>query len=216
MVWTDGLLRLGVALVLSFPIGWERETGQKPAGLRTHLLVGLGCCLFVLVSKVVALEAQSDADPGRIAAQVVTGVGFLGGGAILRAGGAVRGLTTAASIWLVAAIGMAAGSGYFVGAGACAAIGFGILAGLERWERRMMGGRERIALRLTLRSEAAARRARETLFGVGLRPDRVEFERGDERFLLTFFGSFSRHAMVVALEHLTEDPEFLGLERASG
>ena len=112
--WTQiGLmLRLVVALVLGAVIGWERELQRMPAGFRTHALVALGSAIFTVVSAYAFTGPGSD--PTRIAAQVVTGIGFLGGGAILHYGGTVRGLTTAASLWAVAAVGMAAGAGLFV------------------------------------------------------------------------------------------------------
>ena len=103
----EALGRLIVAAVLSGLIGFEREVAQKAAGLRTHMLVGLGSGLFSLLS----VEAIPGSDPGRVAAQVVTGIGFLGAGAIFRHGFTVRGLTTAAGMWTVAAVGMAAGIG---------------------------------------------------------------------------------------------------------
>jgi putative Mg2+ transporter-C (MgtC) family protein len=105
-------LRLVVALILGSFIGVERELQRMPAGFRTHALVSLGSALFTIVSA----EAFTGpgADPTRIAAQIVSGIGFLGGGAILHYGGTVRGLTTAASLWSVAAVGMAAGAGLYV------------------------------------------------------------------------------------------------------
>jgi putative Mg2+ transporter-C (MgtC) family protein len=96
-----------VAAILSGFIGFEREVAQKAAGLRTHMLVGLGAAVFSLLS----VEAFAGSDPARVAAQVVTGIGFLGAGAIFRHGFTVRGLTTAAGLWSVAAVGMAAGIG---------------------------------------------------------------------------------------------------------
>jgi putative Mg2+ transporter-C (MgtC) family protein len=108
----EPLLRLLVALVLGAVIGWERELQHMPAGFRTHALVGLGSATFTVVSALAFAGPLTD--PTRIAAQIVTGVGFLGGGAILHYRGSVRGLTTAASLWAVAAIGMAAGAGLYV------------------------------------------------------------------------------------------------------
>lgn len=102
-------LRLLVALVLGSLIGIEREYHRHPAGLRTMGAVSLGSCLFTVVG---AFPLHTD--PTRVAAQIVTGIGFLGAGAILRSGTDVRGLTTAAAIWVVAAIGMACGFGYFI------------------------------------------------------------------------------------------------------
>ena len=120
-LWNMQLVRLpelGVALVLSLLIGLERQFRGKEAGLRTHALVGLGSALFMLVSKwgfmdLVGVENIS-IDPSRVAAQVVSGIGFLGAGIIVFRADAVRGLTTAAAVWLTAAVGMAAGAGLFV------------------------------------------------------------------------------------------------------
>jgi len=115
----EALLRLLLAAVLGGGIGLERELRDHEAGLRTHLLVALGACLFTLVSGYAwtdwAFSQRSGItlDPTRIAAQIVTGIGFLGAGAIIVRGVNVRGLTTAATLWVVAAIGMAAGTGYY-------------------------------------------------------------------------------------------------------
>ena len=117
--WWDVLVRLGVAAGLTGAIGLERELRERAAGLRTHMLVGVGAALFTLVSAYgwgdFEFSTRSGVvfDPTRIAAQIVTGIGFLGAGAIIRQGLAVRGLTTAASLWIVAAIGMAVGAGYY-------------------------------------------------------------------------------------------------------
>ena len=108
----EPLLRMLVALLLGAAVGWEREMQRQPAGFRTHALVGLGSAIFTVVSAFAFPGPLSD--PTRIAAQIVTGVGFLGGGAILHYRGSVRGLTTAASLWAVAAVGMAAGAGLYV------------------------------------------------------------------------------------------------------
>jgi putative Mg2+ transporter-C (MgtC) family protein len=106
---------LGLALLLSVAIGLERDMRQKNAGLRTHTLVGVGAALFMLISKYGFTDALEPhlvvLDPSRVAAQVVTGVGFLGAGLIFVRRDSVRGLTTAASIWVTAAIGSAAGAG---------------------------------------------------------------------------------------------------------
>jgi putative Mg2+ transporter-C (MgtC) family protein len=117
--WDDNLFRLGLAAVLGGAIGFERELREREAGLRTHMLVCMGSALFTIVSAygfhefLVAGGQIVRADPTRIAAQIVTGIGFLGAGAIIRQGLSVRGLTTAATLWLVAAIGMATGAGYW-------------------------------------------------------------------------------------------------------
>jgi putative Mg2+ transporter-C (MgtC) family protein len=101
--------RLAVGLVLGALIGFEREFHRQPAGFRTHSLVALGSALFTIISAYGF--AGPTVDPTRIAAQIVSGIGFIGAGTILHHGGGIRGLTTAASLWSVAAIGMAAGAG---------------------------------------------------------------------------------------------------------
>ncbi len=114
------MARLLAACVLGGIIGFEREYSQhKPAGFRTHILVSLGSCLVMLISKfaMTAYGGAIDIDPTRIGAQVVSGIGFLGAGAIIRHGISVKGITTAASIWAVACVGLACGIGFYSGAG---------------------------------------------------------------------------------------------------
>ena len=105
----EDILRLIIATGLEALIGYEREQRQKPAGFRTNLLVCIGACLFTLVS-----QNAFAMDPARIAAGVVTGIGFLGAGSIIATGGRVYGLTTAATLWLVAGIGLAVGAGEYI------------------------------------------------------------------------------------------------------
>ena len=140
--WWDILIRLLVAAALTGAIGLERELRDRAAGLRTHMLVGVGSALFTIVSAYGWSDFQFSTaegvvfDPTRIAAQIVTGIGFLGAGAIIRRGVPVRGLTTAAGLWVVAAIGMAVGAGYY----SAALIATGIvLVGLGPF-RRIGGG----------------------------------------------------------------------------
>mgnify|MGYP001282631951 CR=1 FL=1 len=106
------LLRIGLAVLLGGVIGYERDVHGRAAGLRTHMLVSVGSALFTLVSINLATELGRAGDPGRIAAQIVSGIGFLGAGTILKSGFSVRGLTTAACMWLVAAIGMCCAVGW--------------------------------------------------------------------------------------------------------
>jgi putative Mg2+ transporter-C (MgtC) family protein len=128
----DVFLRLLLAAALGGAIGLEREYRHKPAGLRTNMLIALGSALFSVMSIDLGAAAGS---PDRIAAQVVTGIGFLGAGAILRSGRNVHGLTTAATIWVNAAIGMAAGLGAYAVATVGAAITLVVLALLPLMEQ---------------------------------------------------------------------------------
>ena len=102
--------RLVTAALLSACLGFEREMRQKSAGLRTNILIGVGSALFTLMSYEIS---GPDGDPGRITAQIVTGIGFLGAGAIMRTDSGVQGLTTAATVWVNAAVGVAAGGGSY-------------------------------------------------------------------------------------------------------
>lgn len=126
------IARLAVGLALGAVIGIEREVNRQPAGFRTHSLVALGAALFTVVSA--SGFAGQDADPTRIAAQIVTGIGFIGAGTILRHGGSVRGLTTAASLWSVAAVGMAAGAGLYTLAAGGTLLVLVVLAIFDRLE----------------------------------------------------------------------------------
>src|SRR5215216_8119110 len=122
--------RLLLAAVLGGAIGAERELNDQAAGLRTHMLLTIGACLFTLVSAYGF--GAGPRDPSRLAAQIVTGIGFLGGGAIVRHGLTVKGLTTAASIWATASVGVAVGAGdYVLGVGGAALV-VGTLVGLRR------------------------------------------------------------------------------------
>ena len=114
----DAVVKLVLAIVFSGIIGYEREHSHRPAGFRTHILVAVGSTLVMMTSGYVFLEYEGLAnfDPTRLGAQVISGIGFLGAGTILREGFSVKGLTTAASLWAVSCIGLAVGAGYYVGA----------------------------------------------------------------------------------------------------
>lgn len=104
-------IRLLTAALLGALLGFERELRQKSAGLRTNILIAVGAALFTLMSY--ELAAEGTGDPGRVAAQIVTGIGFLGAGAIMRTDSGIQGLTTAATVWVNAAVGVAAGGGEY-------------------------------------------------------------------------------------------------------
>ncbi len=114
----DTFIKLGFAAVLGGLIGFEREHSHRPAGFRTHILVSVGSALVMLTSTFIFAyyKGQTNMDPARLGAQVISGIGFLGAGTILREGFSVKGLTTAASLWAVSCIGLAVGVGYFSGA----------------------------------------------------------------------------------------------------
>jgi putative Mg2+ transporter-C (MgtC) family protein len=141
--WTQ-IGDLGLAFVLSTAIGLEREWRQKSAGLRTHTLVGVGSALLVIISKYGFTDVldpdRTSFDPSRVAAQVVSGIGFIGGGLIFVRGDIVRGLTTAAIVWMTAAIGMACGAGLALLALVVAAMHFAVVFGYTAITARMPRG----------------------------------------------------------------------------
>ena len=149
--WINSIYKLVLSMLLGSVVGYERKRKGQSAGVRTFALIAMGATLAMLLSIYVPQEylGLKNGDPGRIAAQVVTGVGFLGAGAIIQMKGSVRGLTTAAGIWMVATIGMAVGVGmYWVSAAATALIMF-ILVQLERIEHRISLGSESRVIHIT-------------------------------------------------------------------
>ena len=145
----DLIGRLALSALLGSFIGYERERLAWAAGLRTHMLVCVGSTLIMIVSAygfADVLAPGVELDPSRMAAQVVSGIGFLGAGAIMARGEVVRGLTTAASVWSVAGIGLAVGGGLYIPAVAATVIILIILAGIKPLERRFIGSRQLRAL----------------------------------------------------------------------
>jgi putative Mg2+ transporter-C (MgtC) family protein len=149
------ILRLVVAAALGSLVGAERERLMWAAGLRTHMLVCVGACLFMIVSAYGFAGVIGDKvilDPSRVAAQVVSGIGFLGAGSILLRGDLIRGLTTAASLWSVAALGLAVGGGLYVEAAAATLIILVILAGIKPIEKWIQNRNQTLRLKLRVAS----------------------------------------------------------------
>jgi putative Mg2+ transporter-C (MgtC) family protein len=126
-------------------VGLERERREKPAGLRTMALVALGSCVFTMVGYAFT---SSTGDSGRVAAQIVAGIGFLGAGVLLRGPGGVQGTTTAATIWIVASMGMSIGAGYVPGGIGLALLTRGVLGLVGNWELSHFGGQNEITIEL--------------------------------------------------------------------
>jgi putative Mg2+ transporter-C (MgtC) family protein len=180
----EAALRLVLAVTLGGVVGWQREAADKPAGFRTHILVCVGAALFTLISREGFFG--SGADPARIASNIVVGIGFLGAGTIWRAGGSVQGLTTAASLWTVAAIGTAVGIGYYVGALVTTLIVISVLQLFKVIETRIpRRGYGQLALVVTDRPGQLGAIGT-TLGGMGVNIEHVEVsQRMDERVSLT-------------------------------
>jgi len=136
MTWQPEYANLFVALVLGMAIGWERFLDDKPAGLRTHTLVALGAAGVMVVARgMMGDDPAAEREISRVVQGVITGIGFLGAGSIIQAHGSVRGLTTAASIWVVAAIGVAAGGGQWGFAVTLTFLTWVVLRGFEAIEK---------------------------------------------------------------------------------
>ena len=186
---TEALLRLLIAAGLGGAIGLERELRDHEAGFRTHLIVSLGACVFTLVSAYAWTDWTFSTasgvvfDPTRIAAQIVTGVGFLGAGAIIVRGISVRGLTTAATLWVVAAIGMAAGTGYYAVAVSAAVLVLVSLGPLRLVSSRLVSRvrPEEAELGIRLAPEGEATNVLNLIEELGAAVVHVEF--GDDRML---------------------------------
>jgi putative Mg2+ transporter-C (MgtC) family protein len=167
----DIVIRLGLGFLAGAIIGFERSSRHQVAGLRTHILIAVGATLLMLLSIWLPRQFSSpeNGDPGRIAAQVVSGIGFLGAGAILRLGNNVRGLTTAASLWLIAAVGLAIGAGMYIAAAVAEAISLVTLFALDIVEKRLFPSERNKVLELQYRqSNPDIRKAEEVLRSFGI------------------------------------------------
>jgi len=208
----EDLIKLLVAFALGGLLGFEREFHHKFAGLRTIILICVGAALFTIFSARLA----GDKDPTRIAAAVVTGVGFLGAGVIIHEGGEVRGLTTASTIWLAAALGIGVGGGYLLFSFVATLLALLVLWGLPRVERGIEGIRVVRSYRITTAANVAARaHVWEQFEHVGLSFEQeAEEKRGDEMISIWLTrGASAAHQQLVDL--LLNDPQVLAFEGSS-
>jgi putative Mg2+ transporter-C (MgtC) family protein len=197
--WAD-IARLLAAVLGGAIIGFERELHDKPAGLRTNILICLGAALFTLLSIRLG-EDEATIDKTRIAAQIVTGVGFLGAGAIIQFRGNVLGLTTAATIWAVASVGMAFGAGHYFLGTVVTLIATGVLLGLSATEKSI--ARWRTTAHLEIHMQAApevAEAVHQLVSGDGLHCRSWSVEKADSEFvaLVTLVGPEQRISHVQA------------------
>ena len=209
------LLRLLCALLVGAIIGTEREYTHRPAGMRTHMLVALGACVVMVTSQMIFHQYRAygaTPDPARLSAQVITGVGFLGAGTIMREGPSIKGLTTAASVWAVACLGIAIGGGYYF-LGLAGTAGMMIILVLFEWlQKRLMRGRyglhifavscKNIVETLDIVQKLAAQHdANLTAIQVDQTDDEFEIS-----FKADFSGRYSDERMHKFFAELTEDP----------
>lgn len=210
------LIRLGVATLLGGLIGLERERVESAAGLRTHAVVALGAALFMIVSMFGFTNAIRPPgvvlDPSRVAAQIVTGIGFIGAGVIIFRREIIRGLTTAASVWLVAALGMAVGGGLYSPAVGATAIGLAVLAVMKPIERRLIDSRRPQWLRIVMdRRQMSLGELREALTASGAVVDQID-ARYSEDPTKSRVDVLLRRATSERIAHLLENlPERTGV-----
>jgi putative Mg2+ transporter-C (MgtC) family protein len=197
----DMLIRLGFGFLAGAIIGFERSSRHQVAGLRTHILIAVGATLLMMLSIWLPQEFTSmkNGDPGRIAAQVVSGIGFLGAGAILRLGNNIRGLTTAASLWLIAAVGLAIGAGMFIAAAAAEALSLITLFVLDIFEKRLFPSERNKILELQYKqSSPDTSGTLEVLKSFGIRTQSIDVNQGLGK------GKNSRLRLLVSIPDLTD------------
>lgn len=203
-------LRMAVALLIGTIIGLERELHGKPAGLRTNILMCVGSCLIMIISIEVARLSESVADPGRIAAQVVTGVGFLCAGTIMRSKFSISGLTTAATIWVLSALGLAAGAGYFSLALIGTAIITLVLIFIRYFESMLIRYRSTFKVHVEMdRDSAAPEAVKEFINEKKIPRDELEYIYSEDRFIVIFEYTASWRDMDSILEEISRTPGVL-------
>jgi putative Mg2+ transporter-C (MgtC) family protein len=201
--WFEAFVRIGAAAGLGGIVGLERELDEKAAGLRTHMLVAVGSALFTLVGAYGFEDfPATSVDPTRVAAQVVTGIGFLGAGLIFRQGFNVRGLTTAASLWLVAAIGMSAGAGFWMGAVIATVVALISLRPLEWMKGRSLPQRVAPSMVVELKEDGTAGDVLDALERAG---DLLALRRDGTRLEIEL--RIDRGARGRALDHVAALPQ---------
>ncbi|MGZ3651932.1 MAG: MgtC/SapB family protein [Bdellovibrionota bacterium] len=202
-IWLSIGFKVALSILCGGAIGLERELKHKPAGLRTNILICLGSALFTLLSVMMASSAPGEpGDPTRVAAQIVSGIGFLGGGMILQSGGSVSGLTSAATVWVVAAIGMCIGLGYPITAAIFTVTVFVTLYFLSKVDRKIFGKMHCYETWIHLKSMDSNARAEimETFQQGDLELTRLSVDERDDRYqiLARYFSSEVRHLRIQA------------------
>lgn len=211
VTWETSLVRFLISFVLGTLVGVERETHNQPAGLRTHILISIGATMVMLISIYIpqTFPQFQNGDPGRIAAQVVSGIGFLGAGAILKFGANVKGLTTAASIWAMAAIGLAVGAGMYTISLTGVAVVLFALTAMDLFEKLVFKERTLRKIELTVKKKYSNLGATETAFKkFDVKITSTGFDRNinEATDKVTFLVSVTRHLdvhkLVDSLEQL--------------
>lgn len=201
------IVKIFVAILAGGIIGFERELKDKPAGLRTNILVSTGSCLFVIFAFRVS-ELYSD-DPGRIIGPIITGIGFLGAGTIIRARGSVRGLTSAATIWVVAGVGMSAGMGLFLLALTISLLVLFILLILPKVEEiiSVFGVKDLEFVVVSKPNSKVIERTRRFMRNMGVYYSQMNVEKENGKFKITFLAHGKQSDLTTLTYRLLEIPE---------
>ena len=206
------LSRLVISLLIGGAVGLEREFKGKPAGMRTNMLICVGSCLIMIISIEIARTAVQTSDPGRIAAQVVTGIGFLGAGTIIRSRFHIVGLTTAATIWALSAIGLAVGAGYLLLAAVAALLITITLIFIGYIEARLQTKRSYHVVQVTLdRGEGVIREIMALFAGMNVSSEALEVVRSGELWRATFEYASSHEKHRELVEKLSASPGVKGV-----
>ncbi len=207
--------RILISALFGGLVGFEREIHGRAAGLRTHILVCVGSTLFMLTSILIAQHYGhiGGVDPSRIASGVVTGIGFLGAGAIIRFGASVKGLTTAASIWAVSAIGLAAGAGFFLAAAITTGLVILVLF-LSRIEERMelKGCQRKLKLEISSANRDAIDEAKRIIDDYGVKISRITTDKEDDKVKVDIDLLLSRRKSEDFISEISALPGVIGAE----
>jgi putative Mg2+ transporter-C (MgtC) family protein len=209
LLYPEDVIKLLVAFFLGGLLGLEREFHHKYAGLRTIILICVGAALFTIFS----YRLAGDNDPTRIAAAIVSGVGFLGAGVIIHEGGAVRGLTTASTIWLAAAVGIGSGGGYLLFSLIATLLALLVLWGLPRIERQIEGLRVVRTFRVTTAADPTVRdHVRDQFLRAGLMVQQESEEKRQADMTTAWIARGSPEAHRRLVDSLLADPQVLAYE----
>ena len=178
-------MKLFLAMIFGGIIGLEREIGNRPAGFRTHTLVCMGSTLVMLTSEYILDIYHSVTDPGRLGAQVISGIGFLGAGTIIKDGSRIRGLTTAASLWVVACIGLAIGVGFYWGAMLATLFSYIILVLLKKFENHISGVKE-YEIHVDIRNDQVVQ-ITNVIAALNIKIKHINMDPGEEEFTRAYF-----------------------------
>ena len=209
---SEYVVRLVIALLIGGAIGLEREFKGKPAGMRTNILICVGSCLIMIVSIQIARTAPQTGDPARIAAQVVTGIGFLGAGTIIRSRFHIVGLTTAATIWALSAIGLAIGAGYLLLSAIVAFLITVTLVFIGYVEERLEMKRSFHVVQVTIeRGEGVIREIMALFTSMKISSEALEVIRSGDLWRATFEYASSNEKHRVFVEKLSASPGVKGV-----